>query len=66
MNDLTEKQQALLDTLEQEPSGRLTDTMGCFLLQTTPQAYGKLVKALVAKDKVYRCDDMIWSCVFGK
>ena len=66
MEDLTKKQQELLDTLDQEPSGKLTNAMVCFLIQTTPQAYGKLVKALVAKDKVYHCDDAIWSCIFEK
>jgi hypothetical protein len=64
--ELTKKQKELLDILEQEPSGRLTNAMGCFLLETSPQAYGKIVRALQAKGLAYRYNDQVWPCSFGE
>ena len=40
-----------------EASGRLTKEMACYLLQTTPQAIGKLALSLSAKNIVHRDSD---------
>jgi hypothetical protein len=51
---ITFRESELMAAIAGESSGRLTKEMACFLLQTTPQAIGKLGLSLSAKNLIHR------------
>ncbi len=54
---ITAGESGVLAALSQEPSGRLTRAMACFLLQTTPQSVGRMVLSLSRKNLVHQDRD---------
>ena len=57
---ITFRESELMAAIRGEASGRLTKEMACYLLQTTPQAIGKLALSLSAKNIAHReCDGTI-------
>ena len=53
----TSRESELLSAIRGEASGRLTKEMACYLLQTTPQAIGRLALSLSAKNLAHRDGD---------